>query len=148
MQVTKQAKKQDAPQATPLHLPESCLACRTLNVASFPVKLTQLDGSVITVCYVARCFHCGYIKNYGLRKGIYKLTGRVPDFNLQYWPELQRNGITPAAFVEAVCAAAREPRPIWLDARTGLKQAEPEGNWRQLQARFERLVRGGTRWGS
>ncbi len=143
MQVIKQAKSQTTSQATPLNLPESCLACRTLNVASFPVKLTQLDGSVITVCYVARCFHCGYIKNYGLYKGIYKLNGKFPDFKMRYWPELQKNGITHGAFIDAVCEAAKEPgRSIWLDARNGLKQAEPEGNWRQLQARFERLVYG------
>ena len=114
-------------------------------MASFPVRLTQLDGSVITVCYVARCAHCGYIKHYGLCNGIFKLNGLRPDFAMRYWPELQRNGITPAAFEEAVCEAARQTRrAIWLDARNGLKQAEPEGDWRQMRARLERRVYGGV----
>lgn len=129
------------PQAAPLNLPESCLACRTLDVASFPVRLTQLDGSVITVCYVARCVNCGYIKNYGMYKGIFKLNGKYADFKLQYWPELQRNGITQSAFIDAVCEAAKEPgRSIWLDARNGLKQAQPSANMRRVMQTWEGLL--------
>lgn len=143
MQVTKQVKKQDAPQSAPLNLPESCLTCRTLNVASFPVKLTQLDGSVITVCYVARCLNCGYIKNYGLYKGIYKLNGKYADFKMQYWPELQKNGITPGAFIDAVCSASQEKdRTIWLDARNGLKQAAPSGKYYEIMRKWEGLLNG------
>lgn len=142
MQVTKQTKN-EAKQPTPLNLPESCLACRTLNVASFPVKLTQLDGSVITVCHVARCVNCGYIKNYGMNKGIYKLNGKYADFKMQYWPELQKNGITPGAFIDAVCEAAKEKgRSIWLDARNGLKQAQPSANMRRVMQTWEGLVNG------
>lgn len=148
MQVTKQTNKQDAKQPTPLNLPESCLACRTLNVASFPVTLTQLDGSVITFCHVARCINCGYVKHYGLRSGIYKLKGKYADFKMQYWPELQKNGITPSAFEEAVLAAAGQKNsPIWLDARNGLKQAEPQGNYRQIMQKWERVLNGRSRLG-
>lgn len=126
---------------TPLNLPESCLACRTLNVASFPVRLTQLDGKVITVCQVARCVNCGYIKNYGMYKGIFKLNGKIPDFNLRYWPELQKNGITPSTFIDAVCEAARDSkRTIWLDARSGLRQAEPSASMRRVMQRWEGLL--------
>lgn len=130
-------------QETPLNLPESCLACRTLNVATFPVKLTQLDGSVITVCHVARCVNCGYIKNYGMYKGIFKLNNGRPDFGMRYWPELQRNGITPDDFIYAVCEASKEPiRTIWLDARNGLKQAEPSVQARSLMRKFMGLAYG------
>lgn len=130
-------------QETPLNLPESCLACRSLNVASFPVKLTQLDGSVITVCYVARCVNCGYIKNYGMHKGIYKLNGKQASAKMQYWEELQRNGITPDEFIDAVCEAAKEPiRTIWLDARNGLKQVEPSAQARILMRKFMGLAYG------
>lgn len=140
----KQTKMQPIEQTVnPLNLPESCLACRTLNVASFPVRLTQLDGSVITVCQVARCVNCGYIKNYGMHKGIFKLTGKVADFNLQYWPELKKNNITPDEFVGAICAAAEnKERSIWLDARNGLKQAEPTGKYQHIMARWQQLAYG------
>lgn len=139
----KQIEQQKAQQETPLNLPGSCLACRTLNVATFPVKLTQLDGSVITVCHVARCVNCGYIKNYGLYKGIFKLNGIRPDFKMQYWKELQENGITPGEFIDAVCEAAKEKdRTIWLDARNGLKQAQPSANMRRLMQTWEGLANG------
>lgn len=128
-------------QETPLNLPESCLACRTLNVATFPVKLTQLDGSVITVCHVARCVNCGYIKNYGMYKGIFKLNGNKPDFKMQYWKELQENGITPGEFIDAVCEAAKDKdRTIWLDARNGLKQYVPTGKYADIARKWERLI--------
>ena len=128
-------------QETPLNLPESCLACRTLNVATFPVKLTQLDGSVITVCHVARCVNCGYIKNYGMYKGIFKLNGNKPDFKMQYWKELQENGITPGEFIDAVCEAAKDKdRTIWLDARNDLKQAQPSENARRIMYKWQELI--------
>lgn len=137
MQVIKQTNT-TVKNETPLNLRESCLACRTLNVASFPVHLTELDGSVTLVCYVARCLNCGYIKNYGMYKGIFKLNGVKPDFKMQYWPELKRNGITPDMFLDAVLEAARyKSRTIWLDARKGLAQAEPEGKYQDLLKRLE-----------
>lgn len=139
-------KRQEKPEEKkPVSLSEAqtCLACRTPNVATFPVKLTQLDGSVITVCHVARCVNCGYIKNYGLYKGIFKLTGGRPDFGMQYWPELKRNNITPGAFIDAVCEAAQDKnRTIWLDARNGLKQAQPSANMIQVMRKWEGLIHG------
>ena len=141
MLVTKQAREQEKKEI-PLNLPESCLACRTLNVATFPVHLTQLDGSVITVCHVARCVNCGYIKNYGMYKGIFKLNGsKKPDFKMQYWKELKDNGITPGDFIDAVCEAAKDKdRTIWLDARKGLKQAEPSGKYADFVRKWERMI--------
>ena len=140
----KLVEKPQEKQEIPLNLPESCLACRTLNVATFPVHLTQLDGSVITVCHVARCVNCGYIKNYGMYKGIFKLTVGKPDFKMQYWKELKDNGITPRDFIDAVCAAAEkqgpELRTIWLDARKGLKQAEPSGEYADFVRKWERMI--------
>lgn len=142
MQVT---QKQQEQQAIPLNNRESCLACRTLEVACFPVHLTELDGKVTLVCHVARCFNCGYIKNYGQHKGIFKFSGAKPDFKIQYWPELKRNGITPDKFIEAVCEAARDKdRTIWLDARRNLTQAEPEGKYREILQRLERAVNRNT----
>ena len=127
--------------AVPLSRPESCLACRSQEVACFPVHLTELDGKVTLVCHVARCVNCGYIKNYGLHKGIFKLSGSKPDFKMQYWPELRRNGITPDQFVEAVCEASRDKnRTIWLDARKGLKQAEPEEKYNAALKRLEGMI--------
>lgn len=138
MQVT---QKQEKKQEISLNRPESCLACHTLEVACFPVKLTQLDGSVITVCHVARCVNCGYIKNYGMYKGIFKLGVVKPDFKMQYWQELKHNGITPDMFVEAVCEAAKDKnRTIWLDARKGLKQAAPQGKYHEMLKRLEQAV--------
>lgn len=128
-------------QETPLNLPESCLACRTLNVATFPVHLTELDGRVTIVCHVARCVNCGYIKNYGMYKGIFKLQGKHADFNMRYWPELQRNGITPGAFIDAVCEASKDKdRTIWLDARNGLKQSQPSENARKIMQHWQELA--------
>lgn len=126
----------------PLNTPGMCLACRHPEVASFPVHLTEMDGTVTLVCYVARCNNCGYIKNYGMFKGIYKLNGKIPDFNMKYWPELRRNDITPGEFIDAILEAAKEPRSIWLDARNGLLQAEPEGDQAELLKRFHALVGG------
>ena len=142
MQVT---QKQQEPVAASLSRPESCLACRAQEVACFPVHLTELDGKVTLVCYAARCKSCGYIKNYGVYKGIFKLGGVKPDFKMQYWPELRRNGITPDQFVEAVCEAARDKeRTIWLDARRNLAQAEPEGKYQEILKRLEQTVNRNT----
>lgn len=144
MQVIKQAKQAEGKQAIPLNLPESCLACHTLNVASFPVKLTQLDGSVITVCHVARCVNCGYVKKYGIYKVIFKFNNGRPDFGMRYWTELKRNGITPDAFIEAVCEASKKQGPvlrtIWLDARNGLKQATATGKYYEIMRKWEGLI--------
>lgn len=126
-----------------LNAREACLACHTANVASFPVHLTELDGKITLVCHVARCTNCGYIKNYGMYKGIFKLNNGRPDFGMRYWPELQRNGITPDDFIYAVCDAAKEPiRTILLDARNGLKQAEPSAQARILMRKFMGLAYG------
>lgn len=136
MQVTKQANKNEKSSIS-LNDPATCLACNTANVATFPVHLTELDGKITLVCHVARCTNCGYIKNYGMYKGIFKLTNGRPDFGMRYWPELQRNGITPDDFIYAVCDAAKDPaRTIWLDARNGLKQAEPSEQARSLMQKF------------
>lgn len=144
----KQIEQPKEQQDIPLSLPESCLACRTLNVASFPVRLTQLDGTVVTVCHVARCVNCGYIKNYGLHKGIFKLNGKHADFKMQYWPELKRNGINPGRFEEAVIEASRnKDRMIWLDARNGLLPAEPDGTAGQIMKRWEALLNGSRKLG-
>ena len=142
MQVT---QKQNQQKQVSLNAPQTCLACHSAEVACFPVHLTEFDGKVTLVCHVARCKNCGYIKNYGLNKGIFKLGGVKPDFKMQYWPELRRNGITPDQFVEAVCEAARDKeRTIWLDARRNLAQAEPEGKYREILQQLEKAVNRNT----
>lgn len=126
-----------------LNAREACLACHTANVATFPVHLTEFDGSVTLVCHVARCTNCGYIKNYGLYKGIFKLTSGRPDFGMQYWPELKRNNISPDEFIDAVCEAGKDKnRTIWLDARNGLLQAQPSANMIQVMRKWEEIIHG------
>lgn len=137
----KRQEQQNEKKEISLNAPETCLACHTANVATFPVHLTEFDGSVTLVCHVARCTNCGYIKNYGLYKGIFKLTSGRPDFGMKYWPELKRNDITPDAFIDAVCEAAKDKnRTIWLDARNGLLQAEPSENAKKIMQRWEKLT--------
>lgn len=94
-----------------------------------PVYLIELDNSITEVCMVSRCFECGWIKHYGT-KFLYKLTGNVPDFKLEYWPELRRNNISPDDFERAIFNIPYEHNLI-LDANKNLEfdwDLEPKNN--------------------
>lgn len=136
--------EQQKPDVEKLNAANRCMACGAHDVATFPVHLTQLDGSVVLICHVARCMNCGYVKNYGMYKGIFKLNGIKPDFKMQYWKELQENGITPDDFIYAVSKSAEKQgqvlRTIWLDARNGLKQYMPTGKYADFARKWEQLT--------
>lgn len=141
MQVTKQTKNSQEKQELPLNLPESCLACHSLEVMTQPVYLTELDGKVTQAGYVARCVRCGYIKSFGLHKGIGRLVGRKLRTDFAYWPVLRRNNITPDEWIGAVInAAENKGRMVWLDARNGLLPAEPEGKYAEVIKRWKGLL--------
>ena len=70
-------------------------------VIAAPVQLIEKDNSITKVCYVSRCMECGWIAHYGDRF-LYKLQGNVPDFHIEYWQELRRNGISPEDFQAAI----------------------------------------------
>lgn len=127
MDVTKRKKDTEEKKEIPLNLPSSCLACRTLGVATFPVYLTEHSGKTSIVCYVARCVNCGFIKRYGMYPGIFKMPLAKPDFHIERWPEILRNGIDPLAFEEAILNAKKGP--IYLDARNGLKEPPIPEEW-------------------
>ncbi len=86
---------------------EICYAC--------PVYLIEKDGSITDVCFVSRCVSCGWIAHYG-SKFLYKLTGNVKDFGIEYWPELRRNEIAPDAFERAIFNIPTD-RILRVDAR-------------------------------
>lgn len=124
-----------------LNEPEACLACRTANVATFPVYLTEFDGRITRAGHVGRCANCGHIKSYGLSNCIGRSSGRRMIQDMKYWPVLKRNNIRPDEWIEAVLEASRDPkRMIWLDARNGLLPAEPDGNAAEIYKRFVRLA--------
>lgn len=127
-----------------LNAPETCMACRTPNVATFPVYLTELDGKITQAGHVGRCANCGTIKHYGVNNCIGRFSGsskKLLKADFHRWAVLKRNGIRPSDWIEAVCAASRnKEQMIWLDARNGLLPAEPEGKWKDVLKRWEALV--------
>jgi hypothetical protein len=130
-----------------LNAPETCLACKTPNVATFPVYLTELDGKITQTGHVGRCANCGHIKHYGVNNCIGRYSGKVLKADFHRWAVLKRNGIMPSEWIEAVCDASRNPkRMIWLDARNGLLPAEPEGKMREVMKRWEGLLNAQRNW--
>lgn len=124
-----------------LNAPETCLACRTPNVATFPVYLTEFDGKITMAGHVGRCANCGHIKHYGISNCIGRSSGRRIIQDMKFWPVLKRNNIRPGEWIDAVLEASRDPkRMIWLDARNGLLPADPDGNAAEFYKRFERLI--------
>ena len=127
-----------------LNAPETCMACRTPNVATFPVYLTELDGKITQAGHVGRCANCGTIKHYGVNNCIGRFSGsskKLLKADFHRWAVLKRNGIRPSDWIEAVCNASRnKEQMIWLDARNGLLPAEPEGKWKDVLKRWEALV--------
>lgn len=146
MQVTKQANKKEQSSIS-LNDPATCLACKTANVATFPVYLTELDGKVTQAGHVGRCANCGHIKHYGVNNCIGRSSGKVLKADFHRWAVLKRNGIRPSDWIEAVCDASRNPkRMIWLDARNGLLPAEPEGKLREVMKRWEGILNAQRNW--
>ena len=104
-----------------------------------PVQLIEKDGKITEVCYVSRCLECGWIAHYGTRF-LYKLQGKIPDFNLEYWMELRRNGIEPSKFEAAIFNIPTDRRLV-LDARKDLQfdwdgEPKPEENFFAYVERF------------
>lgn len=106
-----------------------------------PVYLVELDNSITEVCMVSRCSECGWIKHYGT-KFLYKLTGNVPDFSLEYWPELRRNNIKPDDFERAIFNIPYD-RNLFLDANKELAfpwelDPKPSEKYKDFAVRFLR----------
>lgn len=140
----KMVEEQKQEQSISLNDPATCMACRTPNVATFPVYLTELDGKITQAGHVGRCVNCGTIKHYGVNNCIGRFSGsgkKLLKADFHRWAVLKRNGIRPSDWIEAVCDASRnKEQMIWLDARNGLLPAEPEGKWKDVLKRWEALV--------
>ena len=125
---------------TPVNTSAKCLGCGKYAVASFPVHLTEWSGKTIIVCLVARCANCGTIKNYGGKNGIFKFQlGDKPDFGIEHWPELRRNGINRFDFEEAILRSHNGP--IYLDARNGLNPPPIPKEWDDRLKNFLATIR-------
>lgn len=71
-----------------------CDKCGKGVYVSMPVFLDNgKDKPMNYLCDKAICLKCGSIKMYatkdGVKAGIYRLNGSVPDWNMQYWRELK-----------------------------------------------------------
>lgn len=71
-----------------------CDKCGKGVYVSMPVFLDNGKYEPMTyLCHKAICLKCGSIKMYatkdGIKYGIYRLNGSVPDWNMQYWRELK-----------------------------------------------------------
>lgn len=71
-----------------------CDKCGKGVYVSMPVFLDNgKDKPMTYLCHKAICLMCGSIKMYstkdGVKYGIYRLNGSVPDWNMQYWRELK-----------------------------------------------------------
>ena len=71
-----------------------CDKCGKGVYVSMPVFLDNGKYEPMTfLCHKAICLKCGSIKMYatkdGVKAGIYRLNGSVPDWNMQYWRELK-----------------------------------------------------------
>lgn len=95
--------------------PNKCVVCGIGFVSSQKVHLIEKSGKSVIVCYVARCMHCGAVKQYGIVPGIFKMPLVKPDTNVAKWPEILRNDIDSDKFIYAILNAPN--RPIWLNAR-------------------------------
>jgi hypothetical protein len=128
---------------------DSCLACWNKRltqedgplaprahgrIVSQPVHLVENNGKTIIVCYIGRCMTCGHVASVGARHIIFKMPLHKPDYGIQYWPELKRNGIDIFDFEEAICNAKQGP--IYLDARNGLQEPPLDENLKKWADKF------------
>lgn len=119
--------------------PAYCEKCGKLTMASFPVHLREKNGNDIIVCHIVKCPYCGLIKHYGTQWAIGKLKNRKMYADYDNWPELRRNGITGAKFLDAIFSYP-EGQNIWLDARNGLKPVKEEGSAAEFHERLKAFL--------
>lgn len=87
----------------------ACIFCGPEGIyVSVPIYLTDPDGKTDILCYRAQCPFCGMVKTYprpdgmGLQAGVYKLTGKTPNFRADLWPEVRKYRINPKTLVERI----------------------------------------------
>ena len=103
MRKTQQTQAPSAPSE------QACLSCAPKGIyVSVPIYLTDPDGKTDILCYRAQCPFCRAVKLYqrpdgmGLRPGVYKLTGKTPNFRADLWPEVRKYRLNPQTVIERI----------------------------------------------
>ena len=108
MRKNQQAQTPSAPAAN------ACFSCREGIYVSVPIFFTDPDGKTDILCYRAQCPICLATKAYhtpdgmGLQAGVYKLTGKTPNFRADLWPEVRKYKINPKTLVERIFERNKE----------------------------------------
>ena len=103
MRKTQQTQTPSAPSEN------ACIFCGPEGIyVSVPIYLTDLDGKTDILCYRAQCPFCRAVKLYqrpdgmGLRAGVYKLSGKTPNFRADLWPEVRKYRLNAKTLVERI----------------------------------------------
>lgn len=103
MRKTQQTQTPSAPSEN------ACIFCGPEGIyVSVPIYLTDPAGKADILCYRAQCPFCRAVKLYqrpdgmGLRPGVYKLTGKTPNFRADLWPEVRKYRLNPQTVIERI----------------------------------------------
>ena len=123
MRKTQQTQTPSAPSEN------ACIFCGPEGIyVSVPIFFTDPDGKTDILCYRAQCPICLATKAYhtpdgmGLQAGVYKLTGKTPNFRADLWPEVRKYKINPKTLVERIFERNKERYFSLSDFSSGAKK--------------------------